>query len=111
MVQKTVQLNIFVLEKHLVNKILIIDDGSHKSDDVINAFNKFKDFVSLESYYIIEDGILSELGYDSDYNGGPLKVINQILSENTNYIIDRKWCDFYGRNTTFNPNGYLKRIG
>ena len=93
------------------NKILIIDDGSHKSDDVINAFNKFKDFVSLESYYIIEDGILSELGYDNDYSGGPLKVIDQILSENTNYIIDRKWCDFYGRNTTFNPNGYLKRIG
>ena len=92
------------------NTILIIDDGSHKSEDVINAFNKFKDFVGVNSYYIIEDGVLSELGYDEDYNGGPLKVIDQILKENNNYIIDHKWCDFYGKNTTFNPNGYLKRI-
>jgi len=92
------------------DKILIIDDGSHTSGDVRNAFLKFNHLVSENSYYIIEDGILSELGYDLDYDGGPLKVINEIMKENNQFIIDRKWCDFFGGNSTFNPQGYLKKI-
>lgn len=91
------------------DKIIVIDDGSHVSDDVIEAFNKFKSIVSPNSYYIIEDGVLSDLGYNSSYNGGPLKVIQTILDENQDYYVDRKWCDFYGQNATFNPNGYLKK--
>jgi cephalosporin hydroxylase len=90
--------------------VLVIDDGSHQYQDVLNAFKKFKNVVSLNSYYIIEDGVLSELGYSDSHNGGPLKAIDKIMVENTNYYIDRKWCDFFGENATFNPNGFLKKI-
>jgi cephalosporin hydroxylase len=89
---------------------LVIDDGSHHSVDVLNAFNKFKSLVTLDSYYIIEDGVLSDLGYNSTYGGGPLKVMDDIIENNKDFTVDRKWCDFYGENATFNPNGYLKRI-
>lgn len=91
-------------------KVLVIDDGSHRSKDVYDAFTIFKSVVSVDSYYIIEDGILSELGYDIDYDGGPLRIMNKILSENNNFEVDYKWCDFYGKNVTFNPLGFLKRI-
>jgi cephalosporin hydroxylase len=90
--------------------ILVIDDGSHQYQDVLNAFEKFQNVVSLNSYYIIEDGVLSELGYSKSHNGGPLKAIDEIMVDNTNYYIDRKWCDFFGENATFNPNGFLKKI-
>jgi len=90
--------------------VLIIDDGSHMAIDVLNAFNKFNSLVTLGSYYIIEDGVLSDLGYDSTYGGGPLQVMDEIVEKNKDFTVDRKWCDFYGKNATFNPNGYLKRI-
>ncbi len=90
-------------------KVLVIDDGSHRASDVLDAFNKFKSVVTLGSYYIIEDGVLSDLGYNSTYGGGPLQVMDEIIGNNQDFTVDRTWCDFYGENATFNPNGYLKR--
>jgi cephalosporin hydroxylase len=90
-------------------KVLVIDDGSHHAHEVLEAFNKFKSVVTLGSYYIIEDGVLSDLGYNPTYGGGPLQVMDEIINNNKDFTVDRKWCDFYGENATFNPNGYLKR--
>jgi cephalosporin hydroxylase len=88
----------------------VIDDGSHQYHDVKMAFEKFKDVVSLNSYYIIEDGGLTELGYGETHNGGPLRAIEEIMKNTNQYEIDRKWCDFFGKNATFNTNGFLKKI-
>jgi len=92
------------------NKILVIDDGSHKYDDVLGALNKFAPIVSLNSYFVIEDGIINALKMQKNFNGGPLKAINKFLIESNNFIIDRKYCDFFGKNATFNVDGFLKRI-
>ena len=59
---------------------------------------------------MVEDGIINELGLEKKYNGGPLKAIKEFISQNSNYVIDRKWCDFFGTNATFNVNGYLRKI-
>ena len=91
-------------------KIIIIDDGSHKYQDVLDALNKFSQIVSLGSYYIVEDGIITRLGLSKNFQGGPLKAIKDFLKNNDNFEIDRKYCDFFGNNTTFNVNGYLKRV-
>jgi len=91
------------------NTILVIDDGSHTYEDVIASLNKFKTIPTKNSYFIVEDGIIDELGYP-DYNGGPLKAIAEFMNNNSDYVIDRKWCDFFGKNATFNVNGYLKKI-
>ena len=50
------------------------------------------------------------MGWESIYDGGPLRSIEEFLIENNNYVINRKWCDFFGKNATFNPNGFLQRI-
>lgn len=91
------------------DKILVIEDGSHRYSDVISAMNKFKDLVSEDSYMIVEDGVLSSLGLERHYEGGPLRAIEEFLPQNPQFHIDRRWCDFYGYNATFNPNGFLKR--
>jgi cephalosporin hydroxylase len=90
--------------------ILIIEDGSHQYNDVLAALLKFSPFVSKNSYFIVEDGIITELGREKEYNGGPQKAIAEFLSITKNFITDRKWCDFFGSNATFNVNGYLKKI-
>lgn len=89
--------------------ILVIDDGSHTYQDVKNSLLKFNHLVSKNSYFIVEDGVLNELGY-KDYGGGPLKAIDEFLKENSDYVIDREICDFFGKNATFNINGFLKKI-
>lgn len=90
--------------------ILVIDDGSHQYQDVLEAFKKFSPLVSKDSYYIIEDGVLTFLEIDINFGGGPVKAINEIVKDYEDFMIDRKYCDFFGDNATFNPNGYLKRI-
>lgn len=88
--------------------ILVIDDGAHKYQDVLNSLLKFNELVSVGSYFIVEDGILNDLGYDG-YEGGPLKAIEEFLKTNNSYVIDRDLCDLFGKNATFNVNGYLQK--
>lgn len=91
-------------------KILVIEDGSHQYEDSLKALEKFSRYVSPGSYYIAEDGIVTELGKEKDFNGGPQKAVEEFLASSKQFIIDRKYCDFFGHNATFNVNGYLKRI-
>ena len=44
------------------------------------------------------------------YNGGPVRAIHEFLKHTPHFKIDRSWCDFFGKNATFNIDGYLKRI-
>ncbi len=90
--------------------ILVIEDASHRYKDTLDELNKFAPLVSIGSYLIVEDGIINELGMEKEYEGGPLKAIREFTAANKNFEIDRKWCDLFGTNATFNVNGYLKRI-
>lgn len=92
------------------SKILVIDDGSHQYKDVLGALYKFAPIVSKDSYFIVEDGIVNALKMDKKFDGGPLRAIKEFLSNHNNFIIDTKYCNFFGKNATFNVNGYLKRI-
>ncbi|MCX6188614.1 MAG: CmcI family methyltransferase [Bacteroidetes bacterium] len=91
-------------------KILIIEDASHLYKDSIGILNKFHKIISKDSYFIIEDGIINELDLEMQYEGGPLKAIREFLPSHPEFSIDRRWCDLFGKNATFNVNGYLKRI-
>ncbi len=90
--------------------IMVIEDGSHQYEDCRAALQKFSSFVSQGSYYIVEDGIVNDLGREKEFHGGPQKAIREFLETNTHFKVDRKYCDFFGPNATFNVNGYLKRI-
>ncbi|EGV44362.1 cephalosporin hydroxylase [Bizionia argentinensis JUB59] len=92
------------------DKILIIEDASHMYEDSIGVLNKFHSIVSKDSYLIVEDGIINKLGLEKKYNGGPLRAIREFMPEHPEYIVDRKWCDMFGTNATFNVNGFLKKI-
>jgi cephalosporin hydroxylase len=91
-------------------RILIIDDGSHMYQDVKATLEKFNSYITKDSYFIVEDGILDELGWTTQYKGGPNRAIKEFLSSNDSFVIDRKWCDLFGVNATFNTNGFLKKV-
>jgi cephalosporin hydroxylase len=91
-------------------KILVIDDGSHLYEHTLEILQKFQDVVTPDSYFIVEDGALIHIGLTKDYGGGPVRAIEEFLQTKDNYIIDRNWCDFFGKNATFNTNGFLKKV-
>lgn len=90
--------------------ILVIEDGSHTYEDTIGALIKLHPLVTKGSYLIVEDGIVSALGVDHQFNGGPLKAIREFLASNSAFKNDATFSHMFGSNATFNVNGYLKRI-
>jgi cephalosporin hydroxylase len=90
-------------------KILVIEDASHMYDQTLESMNKFASLVSPGSYLIVEDGIVDALGITKQFDGGPLRAIREFLPDHPEFEIDRYYCDLFGKNATFNPDGYLKR--
>ena len=101
--------NYNVEEAENFKTVLVIDDASHTYNDSIGILEKFSYLVSKGSYFIVEDGIVNNLGLEKEFSGGPLKAIREFLGNHEEFIIDRKWCDLFGKNSTFNVNGYLKK--
>lgn len=91
---------------------LVIDDGSHFYEDVVNAFHVFSPLVTVGSYYIVEDGITEYLGSSDELKleGGPYRAIKQILRETNDFLEDSSVLDPWTKNPTANPLGYLKQI-
>jgi len=90
--------------------ILVIEDGSHQYMDTLKTLEKFAPFVQPGSYIVVEDGIVTEMGREKEFNGGPQKAIRDFLAAHKEFETDSTYCDFFGPNVTFNVNGYLKRI-
>jgi cephalosporin hydroxylase len=62
---------------------------------------------------VVEDGVVADLpqGTYGRYQNGPNRAVAKFLSENMGrYEVDADLCNFYGRNVTFNPNAWLRRI-
>lgn len=92
------------------DKILVIEDSSHTYENTLSAIGKFWHLVSLNSYLIVEDGIIDALGRSKEFNGGPVRAIEEFLNINDGFKLDLKWINFFGKNATFNTKGYLKKI-
>jgi cephalosporin hydroxylase len=92
-------------------QLLVIEDGPHPFSGCLAALRFFDTHTRPGDYVVVEDGIAKDLGYRHLRNG-PERAVGQFLSDCDNrYVIDRHYCDFYGRNVTWNPNGYLRRVG
>lgn len=91
-------------------KILVIEDAAHTYSCTLGAIEKFAGVVSKDSYLIVEDGIVDDLGIRDKFEGGPLRALREFLPKHPEFAVDKRWCDMFGKNATFNVNGYLKKI-
>lgn len=90
--------------------VLVIEDSSHDYENTLHAIQKFAPVVSSGSYLIVEDGILNTLGWGKSFGGGPTKAIHKFLESTNDFKIEKMWENFFGKDTTFNPHGFLKKI-
>ncbi len=89
--------------------LLVIDDGDHTRESVLAVLRHFGPLMRPGEYAVIEDGSAGDLGLAHKINGGPLAAIHEFLADGAPFEIDRSYCDFYGRNMTWNVDGYLRR--
>lgn len=91
-------------------KIMVIEDASHEYRNTLAAISRFSNLVTIGSYLIVEDGIIDALGWTEQYNGGPVRAIEDFLELHSEFEIDSKWINMFGKDATFNTKGYLKKI-
>ncbi len=97
----------------LPRPLLVTEDSAHTFSACTAVLEFFHPHLAPEDYIIIEDGIvasMSEPGYAA-YEDGPNRAVRQFLRQHPGqYAIDGALCDFFGRNATWNPNGWLRRV-
>ena len=91
---------------------LVVEDSSHTYPHVSAALRFFDDHLEAGDYMVVEDGVVAHLS-DARYavfeNGPNRAVADFLATRGDRYAVDAELCDFYGRNATYNPNGWLRR--
>jgi cephalosporin hydroxylase len=95
----------------LQRPLMVVEDSSHLAGTTTAVLEFFDPWLRPGEYIVIEDGILSDMRVADLYDGGPLRAIKAFLEKSASkYEVDRGLCDYFGRNVTWNVNGYLRRL-
>lgn len=87
-------------------KTLVIADGNHAADHVLQEMRLYGPLVAEGSYFIAEDGIVDVMDW-KEYTPGPSIAARQFVSETDEFMID---CSREKFLLTYAPDGFLKRI-
>jgi len=90
--------------------LLVIDDGDHTPESVMCVLEHFAEHMRRGEYLVVEDGSVGDLGVARTFRGGPVVAIHRFIARGGPFEIDRSYCDLYGRNMTWNIDGYLRRV-
>ena len=97
----------------LPHPLLVVEDADHRPATTLAVLRFFDPWLQPGDYIAIEDGIVDDLFDPSavaSLDGGPRPAIAAFLAERgDDYAIDTSLCDAFGRNVTWNVNGYLQR--
>jgi len=88
---------------------LVVEDSAHTLASTTAVLEFFAPRLQSGEWVVIEDGMVSDLGWAPQYGGGPGLAISRFLAAHPEFEIDADLCDRYGHNLTGNPNGYLRR--
>ncbi len=90
-------------------KVMVILDSDHTKGHVLKELEMYHNFVSRDSYLVVED---SNLNGHPVYSGfgqgpGPMEALEEFLLKHPEFAVDKSKEKFL---MTFNPSGYLRRI-
>lgn len=87
-------------------RTLLIADGNHAADHVLQEMRLYAPLISEGSYFIAEDGIVDVMGW-KEYTPGPMVAAQRFLAETDEFVLDRSREKFL---LTYAPGGFLKRV-
>lgn len=91
---------------------LVVEDADHRYETTLAVLRFFDPWLGHGDYVVVEDGILSDMRVAEDYAGGPARAIGEFLAADSRgrYEVDRRYCDYFGRNVTWNVDGWLRVV-
>jgi len=92
--------------KNLKN-VLVILDGDHRCETVIQELRAYSDLIPVGGYLIAEDTNINGHPTYPSFGPGPWEAVDMFLGENGDFVADRTCERFL---LTMNPRGYLKRV-
>jgi cephalosporin hydroxylase len=87
---------------------LVILDSDHSYEHVSDELRCYADLVTLGSYLIVEDTNIAGHPVLGGLPRGPYEATQEFLARDARYELDATREKFM---MTFNPGGYLKRVG
>jgi cephalosporin hydroxylase len=87
--------------------VLVIEDSSHELEQCLNVLRLYGSLVTVGSYLIVEDTICHH-GLPVGPWPGPWEAIDVFLKETSVFVPDRSREPYV---ITWNPRGYLRRLG
>jgi cephalosporin hydroxylase len=87
-------------------KTLVLADGDHAADHVLQEIRLYAPLISEGSYFIAEDGIVDVMEW-KEYTPGPMIAAQRFLAETDEFTLDGSREKFL---LTYAPGGFLKRI-
>jgi cephalosporin hydroxylase len=90
---------------------LAIDDSVHSFESCTAVLKFFSETLRPAEYLVMEDGVLDDLGLSARYRGGPNAALTAFFRDQPAvFEVVTSYCDMFGRNATYNPNGYLRKL-
>jgi cephalosporin hydroxylase len=87
---------------------LVILDSDHSREHVLKELNLLAPYVNAGSYIIVEDTNVNGHPTFPSHGAGPYEAVEDFLQSNSAFVVDESREKFL---MTFNPKGFLKRIG
>ena len=88
-------------------KVLVTLDSDHRMNHVLKELEMYSEFVTINSYIIVQDTFLNGHPVLPKYGNGPMEAVNKFIKNTDKFIIDRSREKYL---LTFYPKGYLKRV-
>lgn len=91
---------------------LVVEDSAHTYRSTLAVLEFFDQLMRVNDRIVVEDGVVADLegAQYRIFEDGPNRAVAEFLFKTgSSYAIDVETCDFYGRNVTYAPNGWLIR--
>lgn len=92
---------------------LVVEDSSHMYPESAAVLDFFHPHLTSGDYIVVEDGVVAFMdpAKYGKYESGPVRAVEDFLSKHPDeYEVDLDQCDHFGRNVTYNPNSWLRRL-
>jgi cephalosporin hydroxylase len=87
--------------------VLVILDSDHSAAHVRRELEAYSQFVSPESYLLVQDGVIDTLPKFRKGRPGPLAALHEFLRDHPEFEIDTERCRRFP--VTHHPDGWLRR--
>jgi cephalosporin hydroxylase len=88
--------------------VLVLLDSDHSHDHVLAELRAYARLVTPGSYLVVEDTNINGHPVYEHFGPGPMEAVEDFLKDNDAFAVDRSREKFL---LTFNPGGWLRRIG